>query len=90
VDLHYRFPPARAYALNRCLFRLKSDDAFRARYLADPEAAMTEAGLGGEARTALAAMDRERLLACGAHLYLVFMAGLRLAMARDPTALEYF
>jgi hypothetical protein len=51
---------------------------------------MTEAGLDGEARTALAAMDRERLLACGAHRYLVFMAGLRLAMARDPAALEYF
>ena len=27
---HYRFPPASAYRLNRCLFALKSDDAFRA------------------------------------------------------------
>ena len=35
MDLHYVFPPARAYPLNRCLFLLKSDDAFRPRYLAD-------------------------------------------------------
>src|SRR5467141_2483832 len=26
--MHYRFPPAAAYALNRCLYALKSDDAF--------------------------------------------------------------
>ena len=29
---HYRFPPASAYRLNRCLFALKSDDEFRTRF----------------------------------------------------------
>ena len=35
---HYRFPPASAYRLNRCLFALKSDDAFRSRFLKDAPA----------------------------------------------------
>jgi hypothetical protein len=90
MDPHYFFPPASAYALNRCLFRLKSDGPFRARYVAEPEAAMAEAGLGPEAREALRALDRDRLVALGAHPYLVFMAGLRLRMDREPEAFERF
>ena len=53
TDTHYFFPPARAYPLNRCLYLLKSDAGFRARFLADPEAAMGELGLDGETRAAL-------------------------------------
>ena len=87
---HYFFPPARAYPLNRCLFLLKSDPAFRARYLADREAAMTELALDGEARAALRDFERDRLIALGAHPYLVFMADLRLAMEREPAAFEHF
>jgi Aromatic-ring-opening dioxygenase LigAB, LigA subunit len=87
---HYFFPPASAYPLNRCLFLLKSDAAFRARYLADPEAAMAELGLGDAARAALRDLERDRLIALGAHPYLVFMAGLRLGMERTPAAFEHF
>jgi len=90
VSLHYTFPPAAGYPLNLCLYRLKSDDAFRERYLADPEATLTEAGLDPERRAALRALDRDRLLALGAHAYLVFMAGLRLKMATAPQAFERF
>ena len=43
---HYRFPPAAAYRLNRCLYAIKSDPAFCARFLANPAAAMDELGLG--------------------------------------------
>jgi len=43
---HYRFPPAAAYRLNRCLFALKSDAAFRKRWEENAARAMTEAGLG--------------------------------------------
>jgi len=60
---HYFFPPADAYALNRCLFRLKSEPAYRARFVADREAAMKEVGLGQEGRAALVAFDRDRLVA---------------------------
>lgn len=90
VDAHYFFPPARAYPLNRFLYRLKSDATLRDRFLADPAAAMEEYGLDDAARAALAALERDALVALGAHPYLVFMARLRLEMARTPTTFEHF
>ena len=70
---HYRFPPASAYRLNRCLFALKSDDAFRARFHQDARAAMAELSLDSEDAAAVLRADRDALLARGAHPYLVFM-----------------
>ena len=90
MSLHYTFPPAAGYPLNRCLYRLKSDDAFRERYLKDPDGTLREAGLDTERSAALRALDRDRLLALGAHAYLVFMAGMRLKMATAPQAFERF
>ena len=90
MTTHYFFPPASAYPLNRCLFLLKSDAAFRARYLADQDAAMEEFGLDRAARAALRVGDRDPLIALGAHPYLVFMADLRLSMDRKPAAFEHF
>ena len=90
MSLHYAFPPAAGYTLNRCLYRLKSDDAFRERYLADPEGTLREAGLDAERIAALRALDRDRLLAPGAHAYLVFMAWMRLKMASAPQTFERF
>jgi len=87
---HYRFPPASAYRLNRCLFALKSDDAFRARFLKDAQAAMSELALDAEEAGAVARGDRDALLARGAHPYLVFMADLRLRMEREPVFFEIF
>jgi putative modified peptide len=89
-ELHYRFPPASAYRLNRCLFALKSDDDFRARFLKDARAAMSELGLDADDAAAVLAGDRDALLARGAHPYLVFMADLRLRMEREPVAFEFF
>ena len=90
MSLHYTFPPAAGYPLNRCLYRLKSDDAFRERYLNDPDGTLRDAGLDAERIAALRALDRDRLLALGAHAYLVFMAGMRLKMATAPQAFERF
>ena len=90
TDLHYRFPPASAYRLNRCLFALKSDREFLARYLADPKAAAAEMGLREDETRDLLAGDRDALVARGAHPYLVFMASLRLRMERDPANFEFF
>jgi hypothetical protein len=87
---HYTFPPAAAYRLNRCLHAIKSDSAYCARFLADPAAAMDELGLNAEERAALLANDRDVLVRRGAHPYLVFMAELRLRMAREPGTLEHF
>ena len=90
MNAHYFFPPADAYPLNRCLFRLKSEPAYRRRFAADRETAMSEAGLASDARAALTTFDRDRLVALGAHPYLVFMADLRLKMERAPAAFEKF
>lgn len=90
MDGHYFFPPARAYPLNRFLFRLKSDGGLRDRFLADPAAAMEGQGLDAEARAALLTFDRDPLIALGAHPYLVFMSRLRLDMARVPGTFEHF
>jgi hypothetical protein len=87
---HYHFPPSAAYRLNRCLYALKSDRAFIDRFLADPVAATAEMGLDAGERADLRRMDRDALVARGAHPYLVFMAGLRLKMAAEPSTLEYF
>jgi hypothetical protein len=90
MSLHYTFPPASGYPLNRCLYQLKSDDAFRERYLKDPDTTLREAGLDPERIAALRTLDRDKLLALGAHAYLVFMASLRLKMATAPQAFERF
>jgi hypothetical protein len=90
MNEHYFFPPATAYPLNRCLFLLKSDPAFVARFAADREQAMEELGLDAETRAALRAFERDRLVALGAHPYLVFMAGLRLKIESQPASFEYF
>ena len=88
--LHYPFPPASAYRLNRCLYAIKSDPAFCARFLADPRGAGAEMELSETEHAALSPLDRDGLVSLGGHPYLVFMADLRLRIARDPGALEYF
>jgi len=90
ADLHYPFPPADAYRLNRCLYAIKSDPEFCARFLADQRAACAEMSLSDREADAVARFDRDVLVGLGGHPYLVFMADLRLRMAREPGALEYF
>ena len=87
---HYFFPPASAYPLNRCLFQIKSDTAFRTRFVADADAAMDELGVDPSQRAALRAFARDPLIAFGAHPYLVFMADLRLKMDKAPGTFEHF
>ncbi len=89
-DLHYRFPPAAAYRLNRCLHAIKSDPDFCARFLADQPAACADMSLSEAETRALATFDRDVLVGLGGHPYLVFMADLRLRIAREPGSLEYF
>ena len=87
---HYRFPPSEAYRVNRCLYALKSDRAFAERVLADARAATDSLGQTDGERAALLHLDGAALVARGAHPYLVFMAGLRLKMLREPSRMEYF
>ena len=89
-ELHYPFPPASAYRLNRCLYSIKSDAAYCARFLTDPRGAGDEMELSPAEHAALSPLDRDALMRLGGHPYLIFMADLRLKIARDPGALEYF
>ena len=89
-ELHYAFPPARAYPLNRLLYGIKSDNDLRRRYLADPDAVMREVGLSPEDQAAMRSGERDALVALGAHPYLVFMAELRLKADRGQTKYEFF
>jgi hypothetical protein len=90
MSSHYRFPPAKAYYLNKCLFALKSDTAFRERYQADAESALQECLLTPEEREAVQRADQERLVALGAHPYLAFMARLRLEMDQGGKQYTYY
>ena len=67
MSTHYFFPPASAYPLNQCLYRLKSDAEYRVRFVKDPEAAMDEHALDAAARAALRGFARDPLIALGAH-----------------------
>jgi hypothetical protein len=89
-ELHYSFPPARAYPLNRLLYGIKSDNDLRKRYLADPEGVMKEHDLSTEDQAAMRGGARDALVARGAHPYLVFMAELRLKADRGQTTYEFF
>jgi hypothetical protein len=51
---------------------------------------MTELALDAPARAALRDFERDRLIALGAHPYLVFMAGLRVKMDQQPADFEHF
>jgi len=51
---------------------------------------MAEMGLSAEEQAGLVPIDRDALVSRGAHPYLVFMADLRLRMARESGSLEYF
>jgi hypothetical protein len=59
------------YAVNSLLYRLKKDPDFRARYIADPRAALRGADLSEAEREAFVARDMRRVNELGGYLHLV-------------------
>jgi putative modified peptide len=59
------------YEINSLLYRLKKDAAFRARFEADPEAALADADLTPAERAAFVAHDMRRINELGGYLHLV-------------------
>ena len=59
------------YAVNSTLYRLKKDPEFRARYLADPAAALAWLDLSEAERAAFVARDMRKVNALGGYLHLV-------------------
>ena len=59
------------YAVNSLLYRLKKDTGYRARFLAEPEAALDDVDLTDEERRAFVARDARRINELGGYLHLV-------------------
>ncbi len=59
------------YDLNIILYRLKKDEAFRARFDADPRGALADAELTDEEREAFARWDVQALNDLGGYLHLL-------------------
>ena len=59
------------YAVNSVLYRLKKDPEFRARFDADPAAAIVDRDLTEDERAAFVARDMRRINELGGYLHLV-------------------
>ena len=59
------------YAVNSLLYRLKKDADFRARFVADPAAAIADVDLTDAERAAFVARDMRAINALGGYLHLV-------------------
>jgi putative modified peptide len=59
------------YEVNSLLYRLKKDEAFRARFDADPRAALADADLTEAERAAFTAHDMRKINELGGYLHLV-------------------
>jgi hypothetical protein len=63
--------PVSRYAINSLLYHLKKDRQLRARFIADPRAAIADADLTDEERAAFVAGDMRRINELGGYLHLV-------------------
>jgi len=59
------------YAINSLLYRLKKEPEFRARFIADPAAALEGVDLSEPERAAFLARDMRKINALGGYLHLV-------------------
>jgi putative modified peptide len=59
------------YEVNSLLYRLKKDPEFRARFDADPRAALADADLTEAERAAFVAHDMRKINELGGYLHLV-------------------
>jgi 2,3-dihydroxyphenylpropionate 1,2-dioxygenase len=80
-ELHYRHPPAKAYQLNKLLYRVRMDAAVRQAFIDNPDDVMAEYELNADEREAARVLDVNRLSSLGAHPLLGFMA--RFNVERD-------
>ena len=59
------------YAVNSLLYRLKKDEGFRTRYLADSKGSIAELDLTDAERAAFVARDMRKINELGGYLHLV-------------------
>jgi hypothetical protein len=89
-ELHYKFPPAKAYKLNKCLYMIRNDAAFAQEVLESFDAAVKPLGLAAEEVDAVRARDQAKLVELGAHPLLAFLATYKLNLADKPKKFTYF
>ena len=88
--LHYSFPPAKAYNLNKCLYMIRNDAAFAQQVLEDFDAAVKPLGLAPDEAEAVRARDQAKLVDLGAHPLLAFLATYKLNLSGSPKKFTYF
>ncbi len=89
-ELHYKFPPAKAYKLNKCLYMIRNDAAFAQQVLENFDTAVKPFGLAAEEVEAVRARDQAKLVDLGAHPLLAFLATYKLKLADKPKKFTYF
>ncbi len=89
-ELHYRFPPAKAYKLNKCLYMIRNDAAFTQRVLEDFEGTVGPLGLTPDEADAVRTRNQEKLVSLGAHPLLGFLAIYKLNITEKPKKFTYF
>ena len=82
--LHYRHPPAKAFRLNKLLYRVRMDAAVRQQFIQDPDAVIKDYGLSAEEAAAVRDLDVSGLSKLGAHPLLGFMARFNVEHDRRP------
>jgi hypothetical protein len=73
-ELHYRHPPAKAFRLNKLLYRVRMDPIVRKQFMQDPDSVIAEYRLSPEEIEAARRLDVNALSSLGAHPLLGFMA----------------
>ena len=64
-------PVVSRYAVNSLLYRLKKDEAYRARFVANPTTAIADLDLTEAERAAFVARDMRKINELGGYLHLV-------------------
>ena len=88
--LHYRFPPAKAYKLNKCLYMIRNDAEFSRKVLENFDAAVGPLGLAVDEVEAVRGRDQAKLVELGAHPLIAFLAIYKLNVAEQPKKFTYF
>ncbi len=89
-ELHYKFPPAKAYKLNKCLYMIRNDANFAQKVLEHFDAAVKPLGLAADEADAVRARDQAKLVGLGAHPLLAFLAIYKLNLTDKPKKFTYF
>jgi hypothetical protein len=74
TELHYRHPPAKAFRLNKLLYRVRMDSIVRRQFMQNPDSVIAEYRLTPEEAAAAKELDVDALSSLGAHPLLAFMA----------------